>query len=156
MSLKEKLEQASKKAETQKAERRARAVKGSHLTERFLGLARERGLVVTPSKSGAFQVITGAAGKSRRVYVAAHGGTVDLNGFTVPAEAIVQITEDEAKRMHLGKVRGRIDFDRPDEDILAAYGSALDQLNVVPAERPAKAPRAKKAPEAAPAAQAQV
>ena len=162
MSLKDKLEQAGKKAETQKAERRAKVVKGSHLTEQFLTLATEAGLTVTPSKSGAFNVITGAAGKARRIYVSTRGGTVDFSGFSIEAEGVTQISEDEAKKMHLGLVRGRIDFDAADEQILVAYALALVEANVAPAPKAEKvkepkaprAPRAPKAPKAEVQAQA--
>ncbi len=152
MSLKDKLAKASEKAETQKAERRAKVVKGSHLTQNFLDLATEAGLTVTPSKSGAFNVITGAAGKARRIYVSTRGGTVDFSGFSVNAEGVTQISEDEAKKMHLGLVRGRIDFDATDEAILSAYRTALTEVNVVVAkpakEKAPKAPRAPRAPKA--------
>ena len=152
MSLKDKLSKAAEKAVTEKAERRAKVVKGSHLTEQFLTLATEAGLTVTPSKSGAFNVITGAAGKARRIYVSTRGGTVDFSGFTVQDEGVAQISEDEAKKMHLGLVRGRIDFDATDEQILAAYAQALIQVNEVVTkpvkEKPAKAPRAPRPPKA--------
>lgn len=155
MSLKEKLEQAANKAVTQKAERRAKVVKGSHLTEQFIALATVAGLTVTESKSKAFQVITGAAGKARRIYVATRGGTVDFSGFTVEDEGVTQISEEQAKEMHLGLVRGRIDFDATDEQILSAFRTALVFVNEevqkpvkVKEPRAPRVPRAPKAPQA--------
>jgi hypothetical protein len=44
------------------------------------------------------------------------------------ASAVKQITEQEAKDKHLGKVRGQLDFNASDEDVLAAYGKALAEL----------------------------
>jgi hypothetical protein len=78
---------------------------------------------------------------------------VDFSGFSVEAEGVTQISQDEAKKMHLGLVRGRIDFDATDEQILAAYATALTEVNVAPAPKPEKvkepkAPRAPRAPKA--------
>ena len=71
---------------------------------------------------------------------------------TVNSDAVTQITEDEAKKMHLGLVRGRINFDSEDAEILAAYSLALTEANtaVVKAEKvkEPKAPRAPRAPKA--------
>ena len=146
--LKAKLEQANEKVVKAKAERTAKVVKGAHLTEQFLSLATEAGLTVTPSKSGAFNVITGAAGKARRIYVSTRGGTVDFSGFTVETDAVNQISEEEAKAKHLGAVRGRINFNASDEDILAAYNQALTVTNTAlpEKEKPVKTPRVPKIP----------
>lgn len=121
-----KLKAAGKKAETQKAQRRERQVKGSHLLGALTDKAKASGLTVE-DKSG-FLKITGAT-KGRTVYVAKKGGRVDLSGFTVEAPAVKQISEADAREKHLGKVRGQLDFNASDADVLSAYDAALSQLS---------------------------
>lgn len=146
--LKTKLAEANKKAEAQKAERRARVVKGSHLTQKFVDLAREAGCDIRENTG--FHVITGKAGKALRIYVARRGGIVDLLGFSVQDPAVRQISKDEAKAKHMGRVQGRLDLDKSDEDVLKAYGEAIRLINV-----PAPAKAEKKAKPEAPAAPAE-
>lgn len=129
-----KLKGAGKKAEAQKAARRERTVKGSHLLPQLLSSERTGGLTVE-DKSG-FTKITGKA-KGRAVYVAKKGGRVDLSGFSVEAPAVTQISEEDARAKHLGKVRGMLDFNAEDATVLAAYDAALSKLEEVPAEEPA-------------------
>jgi hypothetical protein len=126
--LKAKLEQANKKAETQKAERRARVVKGAHLTDKFIELANEAGCDVRMNTG--FHVIVGKAGKSLRIYVAKRGGIVDLLGFTVQDPAVIQISKELAKEKHMGRVEGRLDLEKTDDEVLNAYRQALDVINV--------------------------
>lgn len=153
MDLKSKLEQANKKAEKAKAERRARAVKGSHLTEKFVAVAREAGCDIRENTG--FHVITGKAGKSLRIYVAKRGGIVDLLGFSVEHDAVRQISREEAKAKHMGRVFGRLDLDKADEAVLEAYGKAVEALNVPAPEKPAAEKKVKaKKEEAAPAVEA--
>lgn len=141
--FREKLAEANKKAEAQKAERRARSVKGSHLTDKFVKMAQDASCQV--GENTGFHVIQGLAGKSLRIYVAKRGGIVDLLGFTIDVPAVKQISREEAKAKHMGRVFGRFDLDRPDEEVLAAFGKALEALNVPQPEKPAKAPK-KEAP----------
>jgi hypothetical protein len=143
MSLQEKLEQANKKAEAQKAERRRKTVKGSHLTETFLTLAREAGCDLRDNNG--FHVIVGKAGKSLRIYVAKRGGIVDLLGFSVQDKAVRQISKEEAKEKHMGRVQGRLDLEQTDEAILTAYRAALVVINT-PLPEPEKKPRAPRKP----------
>lgn len=124
--MKERLIAAGEKAEAQKAARRERAVRGSHLTQTLLNRAQDAGLILT-EKSG-FMKVTREGKKGKSVYVLKKGGRVDLSGFTVELEAVRQITESEAQDKHLGKVRGQLDFSRPDDDVLAAYDAALQRL----------------------------
>lgn len=161
--LKSKLEQANKKAETQKAERRARVVKGSHLTEKFIELATEAGCDIRQNTG--FHVIVGKAGKSLRIYVAKRGGIVDLLGFSVQDEAVTQISKELAKEKHMGRVEGRLDLEKSDEAVLNAFRQALAVINVpapvaepkVKRERKAKteATTAPVVPVTAPAVEAQ-
>lgn len=153
----EKLQAAGKKAEKATAARRERQVKGSHLLTPMTELARKGGFTVQ-EKSG-FLKVTGTC-KGRSVYLARKGGRVDFSGFTVSNGPVKQITEQEAKEKHLGKVRAQIDFETASDDAaLGIYNTALAELNAVlpEAEKPAKvekAPKAPKAPKAAKAASA--
>lgn len=151
--LAQKLTEAGKKAEVQKAARRERAVKGSHLLESLLTKAREGGYTVE-DMSGFYKVV--GSTKSRRVLIAKKGGRVDLSGFDLAAPGVTQISEVEARAKHLGKVRGQLNFNKTDGEVLSAYAQALVQLNVaVPkAEKSAPKPKAPKATPAATAAAA--
>lgn len=150
--LKEKLQTAGKKAEKVKVERHERQVKGAHLLPKLLEAAKAAGCV-TDEKSG-FIKITGVA-KSRAVYLARKGGRCDVSGFELAGQAgVIQISEEQAKAKHLGKVRGMIDFENAADDVVeAAFSAALVKLaEATPeAEKPAKAPKAKKAAAEAPA-----
>ena len=119
------LKKAGQKAVAQKNKRHEQIVKGAHLLEKLRSKAVEDGLTVE-DKSG-FIKITGTA-KSRAVYLAKKGGRVDLSGFSIDNVAINNISEEEAKNKHIGRVRGQINFDKTDEEVLAAYDIALSQL----------------------------
>jgi len=143
----EKLEQAGKKAETQKAERRERVVKGIHLQPVLLSKLAAAG--ITPEEKSGFLKAQGVA-KGKTVYVAKKGGRVDLSGFTIESAAVKQITETEAREKHLGKVRGQLDFDQADDVVLAAFDAAVAVLlvpdPVVEAPKPAEPASAEVAP----------
>lgn len=132
----EKLVNAGKKAEAQKTERRERQVAGAHLLETLRTRAQSRGYTIT-EQSGYLKVTSAVKGK--QVYIAKKGGKVNFAGFTVELPGVTQITEEQAKAKHLGKVRGTLDFSQSDELVLAAYDAALDSLNTAPAEAPAAA-----------------
>jgi len=123
----EKLMAAGEKAETQKQARRERVVKGAHLLPQLKDLATAAGLNVE-EKSGFLKVSAGVKGKN--VYLAKKGGRVDLSGFSVEAAAIRQISEQEAREKHLGKVRGQLDFNQSDEQVLEAFTAALKEVAV--------------------------
>ena len=148
--LAEKLADAGKKAEAQKSERRERVVKGSHLLPQLRTLAEAAGMQIE-EKSGFLKINAGVKGKN--VYVAKKGGRVDLSGFTLEDAAVTQISETEAQEKHLGKVRGQLNFEMTDEQVLAAYSASLE-LAKVPNPEPVKAAKAPKA-EAEPAADAE-
>ncbi len=147
----QRLANAGQKAEAATEARRERTVKGSHLTEKMLGLATGK---TVEDKSG-FHKITGK-GKGRSVYLAKKGGRVDASGFTVTNVAVVQISEEVAKDKHLGRVRGQIDFEKSDDEVLAAFSALVAELDVETpeSEKPVKAPRPPKAPKAETAAPA--
>lgn len=123
--LGKKLEAAGKKVERAKAARRERVVKGSHLLPTLQEHAEKAGLDVA-DKSG-FLKITGRV-KGRCVYVAKKGGRVDLSGFTLDSNAVTQVSEEEARVKHLGKVRGQLNFELSDDEVMSAYSSALHAL----------------------------
>jgi len=136
-----KLKAAGEKAETAKAIRRERVVKGSHLTTTLLDQAKAAG-VLAEEKSGFVKLSAGVKGKN--LYIAKKGGRVDLSGFTVEAAAVRQVSETEAKEKHLGKVRGQLDFEQADEAVLAAFTAAVGELKTPNPDAPVKGPRAKK------------
>lgn len=131
-----KLAEAGEKVEKQQAEKRAKEVKGSHLlptmTERVAALG-----LTSEEKSG-FIKVQAPGVKGKRVYIARKGGRVDLSGFSITTEAVRQITEAEAQEKHMGKVRGQLDFEKSDEEVLAAFNAALAEL-AVPNPEPVKA-----------------
>jgi len=125
--MSDKLKEAGEKAVAQKNARRERVVKGSHLLPTLRTNAEAAGLTIE-DKSGFLKMSGGVKGKN--VYVAKKGGRVDLSGFTVEAAAVKQITETEAREKHLGKVRGQLDFNQSDDQVLEAFGSALAALKL--------------------------
>jgi len=126
VEFKRRLVSAGKKVERQRKERRQRQVKGSHLLDEMLSLAGKSGL--QQEEKSSFYKISGST-KGRYVYVATKGGRVDLSGFCFDHKAVTTITEDEATRRHLGKVRGTLNFDVGDESAMQAYQKALSLLN---------------------------
>jgi len=144
--LKTKLENAGKKAEEQKAEKQTRTVKGAHLHEQIVALVKGAGLEVVEN-TGFLKVV--GNGNKNKLLVAIKGGRVDLSGFTIESPAVIQVSEADAKAKHLGKVRGFVNFDASDEQVLEVISEALSVLNTPTpvVEKPAveKKPRAKKA-----------
>jgi hypothetical protein len=108
-----------------KSERTRSVKQGTHLLPRMMEMVAERKMVVE-EKSG-YHKVTGNA-KKKTVYIAVKGGRVDLSGFSIDHAGITQISEEEAKGRHLGKVRGQIDFDRDDSVVLDALEKALVEL----------------------------
>ena len=141
--LKQKLAEAGEKAVKQKKERQARAVKGAHLTEQLVQIARDAGLSIRENTG--FFVISGPAGKNVRIAVAKRGGIVDFLSFTVNSPAVRQISREEAAEKHLGRVQGRIAFDGTDEETIQAYNEAVNVL-LVPEQEPVKSPKVKVPP----------
>lgn len=146
------LKAAGEKAEAAKNARRERVVKGSHLLPKLKELAAAAGLE-TKENSGFLKVNGGVKGKN--VLIAKKGGRVDLSGFTVEAAAVTQLSEQEARDKHLGKVRAQLDFNKSDDEVLAAFAVAVEGLKVPNPEAPKKAAKAEvETTEAAPAAEA--
>ena len=140
--LQAKLAEASEKAVKQKKERRARVVKGAHLVDTLVSIAKNAGLNIRENTG--FYVVSGPAGKNVRIAIAKRGGVVDFLSFTVNSEAVRQVSKEEAAEKHLGRVQGRIAFDASDELTLAAFNTAVNVL-LEPAKEPVKQPKAPKA-----------
>lgn len=136
----EKLVAAGEKVAAEKAERRQREVKGAHLLPKLMQLATEAGLQV--EEMSGFTKLTGPD-KSKRVLLAKKGGRVDLSGFSLELSAVKQISETEAREKHMGKVRGQLDFEKTDDEVVEAYSAALTELkNSTPkVEKPKRAPK---------------
>jgi hypothetical protein len=136
------------KAEQESLERRQRVVKGSHLLPTLLELVTTNSDFLVEDKTGFHHVrnATDAANgiKNKQLCIARRGGRVTLAGFTLDSPAVVQISEEQAKAKHLGRVRGEIDFDKSDDEILGAFKAALAVLAVVTpvVEKPKRAPKA--------------
>jgi hypothetical protein len=128
--LKSKLENAGKKAEEQKAEKQTRTVKGAHLHEQIVTMVKASGLEIVEN-TGFLKVV--GNGNKNKLLVAIKGGRVDLSGFTLENAAVIQVSEADAKAKHLGKVRGFVNFDASDEQVLEVIREALTVLNT-PAE----------------------
>lgn len=134
---------AGKKAEVLKKEKQERTVKGAHLLDQLKALAADASLALKQGETNGFIVLNGAA-KGKRVLIGKKGGRVDLSGFTIEADAVRQVSEQEARDKHLGKVRAQLDFNRDDAEVLAVFSKALAELNVPLPEPEKKAPKAKK------------
>lgn len=133
----EKLIAAGEKAVAQKAQSRERTVKGSHLLPAITEQVKAAGLQIE-ELTGYLKVSAGVKGKN--LYIAKKGGKIDLSGFTMENSAIKQISEQEAREKHLGKVRGTIDFDKSDDEVLAAFTTVLSTLAVDDKPAPASQP----------------
>ena len=138
-----KLKTAMRKVEKAKTERHAKTVKGGHLNPTFLQMVTERGLE-QDEKSGFIKVT--AQGRTAKLYVAKKGGRVDLS-FPFDAPGVKQITEEEAKQRHLGKVRCQLDFEQGDETLTEAFAGALAYIASSPMAN-VRPPRAVKPVEA--------
>lgn len=120
------LERAVAKQEARRRQIRARRVKGLHLLEKLPQLAKELGFDV--EEMAVFHKITGKA-KDRAIYVSRRGGRVDLAGFSMYGPAFSEVSREEAKRRHLGRVKARMSLTLPDDVVLQAYKTALEELN---------------------------
>jgi hypothetical protein len=129
-SKKPSIRNTSKNVETKKAEALERKTKPTEVQEMvqadrelFLKMAREAGLKVD-EKSAWFKV--GGADKKRRMYVARKGPQVH---FTFPVKGTESISEAEAKKRHIGSIRGILHLDRQKTDVLKGiFAEAIKAL----------------------------
>jgi hypothetical protein len=89
-------------------------------------LAKELGFDV--EEMAVFYKIRGKR-NDRAIYVSRRGGRVDLSGFTVPNPAFHEVSAEEAKRRHLGRVKARLSLSLPDDVVIDAYKNALEELD---------------------------
>ncbi len=105
---------------------RKRGQRDPKLIEEMLALANSSSDVKSVEEGGSNYKITGVD-KGRRIYLFKQQLRVDLSGFTADHAGIRKISDDEARDMHLGKVRGQLLFDDRQE-ALEAFKVALAAL----------------------------
>lgn len=87
-----------------------RTTKDPYLTAEMLEMAQKSNNVIEISDSGPSHKIVGkAAGK--RLYLFKTQLRIDISGFSIDHPAVRKITAEQAKEMHVGKVRGQFIFD---------------------------------------------
>jgi hypothetical protein len=95
---------------------RRRGEKDPALLARMLEAARKSPNVIVVEEGSANHKIVGV-NADRRIYLFKTQLRVDISGFTVDHPGVRKISDQEAKDMHLGKVRGQVLF----EDKKAAF-----------------------------------
>lgn len=110
----------------QRVQPKKRGQKDPKLIELFVKMANEHKNVRTVEDGSANYKVTGLD-SSKRLYVFKSQLRVDVSGFSFDHPGLRKISDDEARDMHLGKVRGQVLFDDRDAAI-AAFGMALDGL----------------------------
>ncbi len=105
---------------------RKRGQRDPKLVEQMVALAKSSTNVKAVDEGGTNYKITGVD-PSRRIYLFKSQLRVDLSGFTVDHAGVRKISDEEARDMHLGKVRGQFTFE--DRTVaLAAFEYALAAL----------------------------
>ncbi|GAO01971.1 hypothetical protein [Anaeromyxobacter sp. PSR-1] len=102
------------KAATKEAERTAIQKQVERSREAVLRLIKEAGLKV--EKKTSWHKVAGK--ERRRLYVGVKSPQVHLSGFELKHEGVEAISEAEAKRRHLGSVRGILWLDRQTDAII--------------------------------------
>lgn len=103
-----------------------RGLKDPKLIERMLDAARASTNVRSVDDAASNHKVVGADG-NRRLYVFKNQLRVDVSGFTFDHPGLRKISDDEARDMHLGKVRGQVLFDDR-ETAFSAFETALGLL----------------------------
>lgn len=111
---------------------RKRGLKDPELIKKMVEAARRHPGVMFVDEGPVNFKITGSAaigpqGPSKRIYVFKAQLRVDISGFDVDHAAIRRVSDDEARDMHLGRVRGQILFDDR-EKAFEAFEAALGGL----------------------------
>lgn len=103
-----------------------RGQKDPKLIERFIAAAKTSNNVRNVEEgSSNFKVM--GVDSDKRLYVFKNQLRVDVSGFSFDHPGLRRITDDEARDMHLGKVRGQILFD--DREVaMQAFEKALEGL----------------------------
>ena len=105
---------------------RQRGLRDPALIQRMLEAARSHAKVRSLEEGASNVKVTGRD-PSRRLYVFRSQLRVDVSGFSVDHPGVRGISEQEARDMHLGKVRGQLLFEDRDT-AFAAFQAALEQL----------------------------
>lgn len=104
---------------------RKRGQKDPGLVKELYALANGHANVKAVEEGGSNYKITGHDGK--RIYLFKNQLRADISGYSVSHAGIRTISDEEARDMHLGKVRGQLLFDDRDT-AKAAFVAALDAL----------------------------
>lgn len=103
-----------------------RGQKDPKLIEKFIAIAKTSNNVRSVDEGSANFKVSGVDA-DKRLYVFKNQLRVDVSGFSFDHPGLRRISDDEARDMHLGKVRGQILFD--DREVaLQAFEKALDGL----------------------------
>lgn len=114
------------KVTEQAAPTKKRGLKDPVLVARMVDAARTHPNVSSVEEGGANFKVVGRDG-SKRLYVFKTQLRVDVSGFSFDHPGLRRISDDEARDMHLGKVRGQVIFgDR--EVSMSAFEEALNGL----------------------------
>lgn len=89
---------------------RKRGQRDPKLVEEMVALAKASNAVKSVEEGGSNFKITGVDA-SKRIYLFKSQLRVDLSGFSVDHPGVRKISDEEARDMHLGKVRGQLLFD---------------------------------------------
>lgn len=105
---------------------RKRGERDPQLIEKMLEAAKDSNNVKAYEETGTNWKVTGID-PSKRLYIFKNQLRVDVSGFTLDHPGVRKISDDEARDMHLGKVRGQVIFD--DKVVaLAAVKAALELM----------------------------
>lgn len=114
-------------AHTEALRPRKRTARDPKLIDEMLALAKDHPGQLKVEEGGTNYKVSGRR-NDRRVYLFRTQLRVDLSGYAPAHAGVRQITEAEARDMHLGKVRGQLTFD--DRTVaLEAFKAALDGLS---------------------------
>lgn len=105
---------------------RKRGLRDPKLIEEMIELAKASSNVRSIEEGPSNHKVTGLD-PSRRLYVFKAQLRVDVSGFGFSHPGLRSISDDEARDMHLGKVRGQVLFDDRAQ-ALSAFSMALDGL----------------------------
>lgn len=132
MEMAERLSQASKAAQegieapTSSKKTRKRGERDPELVERMRKAAIGHPNVSAIEEGGANYKVVGVD-QSKRIYLFKNQLRVDVSGFSFDHPGLRSISDEEARDMHLGKVRGQILYDDR-ETAFAAFEEALRRL----------------------------
>ncbi|MBV8068275.1 MAG: hypothetical protein JO270_00120 [Acidobacteriaceae bacterium] len=94
-------------------------------SEKLMEIVEELGLQAEPM-AAFYKVAVGG----RAVYIAKSKkvARVDLSGFDIKHPAVTRISENEARELKLGKVRGQINFEKTEDRVLEAFRTSLEMM----------------------------